>query len=112
MIFSFLIQKLVTIGEETIHTPVFLQLDANQVFLVTDRLEKFALVGESQTGKKAVKTLRLAAFAPAQVNPNSATEYTIRVYVLDDTTAALEVCFLFFPIMKVSIGNNVVAITV
>ncbi|ODM97828.1 Netrin receptor UNC5C [Orchesella cincta] len=83
-------KKLVTIGEETIHTPVFLQLDTNQVFLVTDRLEKFALVGESQTGKKAVKTLRLAAFAPAQVNPNSTTEYTIRVYVLDDTTAALE----------------------
>lgn len=73
---------------------MFLQLDTNQVFLVTDRLEKFALVGESQTGKKAVKTLRLAAFAPSQVNPNSATEYTIRVYVLDDTTSALEVRML------------------
>jgi len=69
---------------------VFIQLDANQVFLVTDRLEKFALVGESQLGKKAVKTLRLAAFATA--NPSSATsEYSFRVYILDDTAAAFEV---------------------
>ena len=58
-------------GGETLQTPVFTQLDANQVFLVTDRLEKFALVGESQLGIKAVKTLRLAAFATA--NPSSTT---------------------------------------
>lgn len=81
-----------TIGEETVDTPVFMQMDANQVFLVTDRLEKFALIGESKLGKKAVKTLRLVAFSQAQVNnPTATNEYTIRVYVLDDTTAALEV---------------------
>ncbi len=80
-------------GEETLQTPVFIQLDSNQVFLVSDHLERFALVGESEGGKKAVKTLRLAAFAPAvpQLNPNSLTDYVIRVYVMDDTIAALEV---------------------
>ena len=60
---------------------------------MSDHLERFALVGESESGMKAVKTLRLAAFAPAipQLNPNSMTEYMIRVYVMDDTIAALEV---------------------
>jgi hypothetical protein len=65
------------------------QVDSNQVYLVSDRLEKFALVGESEGGKKAVKTLRLVAFAQAQ---STTTEYTIRVYVLEDTISALEVC--------------------
>lgn len=91
--FSFL-QKLATVGEETVDTPVFMQMDANQVFLVTDRLEKFALIGESRMGKKAVKTLRLVAFSQGQAqvnNPNLTNEFNIRVYVLDDTTAALEV---------------------
>ncbi|CAG7716800.1 unnamed protein product, partial [Allacma fusca] len=85
-------QKLATVGEETNQTPVFIQLDSNQVFLVSDSLEKFAFIGESEAGKKAVKTLRLAAFAPAQVNNPSAAglEYSIRIYILDDTIAALE----------------------
>lgn len=87
------VQKLATVGEETMDTPVFLQMDSNQVYLVTDHLSKFALIGESTLGRKAVKTLRLVAFSQAQVNnPTTTNEYTIRVYVLDDTTAALEVC--------------------
>ncbi|OXA43430.1 Netrin receptor UNC5C [Folsomia candida] len=84
-------KKLATVGEETMDTPVFLQMDSNQVYLVTDHLSKFALIGESTLGRKAVKTLRLVAFSQAQVNnPTTTNEYTIRVYVLDDTTAALE----------------------
>ena len=108
MTLPFTFQKLATVGEETIQTPVFIQLDSNQVFLVSDRLDKFALVGESEAGKKAVKTLRLAAFAPAQVNSsnnlgapnNNNMEYTIRIYVLDDTIAALEVIMEVNPLEK------------
>jgi netrin receptor unc-5 len=81
-------KKLATMGEETMETPVFMQMDSNQVFLVTDKLEKFCLIGESILGKKAVKTLRLVAYAQA---PSSTNEYTIRVYVLDDNMASLEV---------------------
>lgn len=96
-------QKLTTVGEETVDSSVFMQMDSNQVFLVTDRLNKFALIGESHLlGKKAVKTLRLVAFSQAQANNPSATnEYTIRVHVLDDTMAALEVSQAKLPCNKI-----------
>jgi len=55
---------------------------------VTDKLEKFALVGQSEAGVKAVKTLRLAAFAQSSVSPS---ELIIKLYVVPDTHAALQV---------------------
>ena len=93
------LQKLVTLGEETINTPVFAQVDAHQCHLVVDQLGHYALVGQSAAtlasapaslaaSATATKTLRLAVFAPpAHLTP----DYTLRCYVLDDTIAALDV---------------------
>lgn len=77
-----------TLGEETINTPVYAQVDAHQCHLAVDQLGHYALVGES-TGAPATKTLRLAVFAPPAANAGS-TEYGLRCYVLDDTIAALD----------------------
>ena len=86
-------QKLVTLGEETINTPVYTQVDSHQCHLAIDQLGHYALVGESAccTGNPsatpATKTLRLAVFAPSNA---SGVEYSLRCYVLDDTVAALD----------------------
>jgi len=80
-------QKLVTLGEETINTPVFSQVDAHQCHLAIDQLGHYALVGESADSGAACKTLRLAVFAPPA---NQTFEYSLRCYVLDDTIAALD----------------------
>ncbi|XP_041362297.1 netrin receptor UNC5C-like isoform X3 [Gigantopelta aegis] len=80
-------QKLVTLGHETINTPLYMQLDADHCHLVTDQLQRYALIGESVGGGRAVKILRLAAFAPA-ITPSM--DYSIRVYVVEDTADALE----------------------
>lgn len=85
-------QKVVTLGEETINTPVFTQLDHGQVYLVTDQLTRFVLVGESAgNSNKAVKTLRLAVFAPSPILHPQSLDYNVRVYTLEDNMAALEV---------------------
>lgn len=81
-----------TLGEETINTPVYAQVDAHQCHLAVDQLGHYALVGESLcpgAGNPATKTLRLAVFAPPAANPGSL-EYGLRCYVLDDTIAALD----------------------
>ncbi|XP_033609322.1 netrin receptor UNC5B [Cryptotermes secundus] len=84
-------QKVVTLGEETINTPVFTQLDHGQVYLVTDQLTRFVLVGESAGNcNKAVKTLRLAVFAPSPILHPQSLDYNVRVYTLEDNMAALE----------------------
>ena len=84
---------MVTIGEETIQTPVFIQLDTNQVFLVTDQLEQFALIGEAaEAVPRPVKTFRLAVFGPSSSTgyQQSSSEYNVRVYVMLDTATSLE----------------------
>ncbi|XP_068082848.1 netrin receptor UNC5C isoform X3 [Anabrus simplex] len=85
-------QKVVTLGEETINTPVFTQLDHGQVFLVSDQLTRYVLVGESAGGgvTKAVKALRLAVFGPSPLLHPQPMDYNIRVYTVEDTMAALE----------------------
>jgi netrin receptor unc-5 len=87
-IFLLSFQKMVTLGEETINTPVFTQLDAHQCHLVVDQLGHYALIGESASNGTATKALRLAVFAPSA---NQSPDYTLRCYILDDTIAVLDV---------------------
>ncbi|XP_073992816.1 unc-5 isoform X3 [Rhodnius prolixus] len=87
-------QKIVTLGEETINTPVFTQLDQSQVFVVSDQLTRFVLVGEAANPMlpvtRPVKLLRLAVFAPMPTISSQHLDYSIRVYTLEDTIAALD----------------------
>ncbi|XP_004924806.1 netrin receptor UNC5C isoform X2 [Bombyx mori] len=83
-------KKIVGLGQETINTPIFTQLDNDKIFLVTDMLSTFVLVGESFNGK-AVKALQLAIYAPTVLNETSS-EYSIRLYVFEDTPCAAYYC--------------------
>ncbi|XP_076368268.1 netrin receptor UNC5C-like isoform X8 [Tachypleus tridentatus] len=80
-------KKIVTLNNETINTPLYCQLDSRQSHLVTDQLVRYVLVGESQAERKAIKSLILAAFAPAL---HSSVDYNLRLYCVEDTRAALE----------------------
>ncbi|XP_013412210.1 netrin receptor UNC5C-like isoform X2 [Lingula anatina] len=80
-------KHLVTFGEETLNTPIYCQVDTNCCHMMTDQLCRYALIGESMQGTAAMKRLRLAAFAPAVA---SSIDYSIRVYVVEDTQDAVE----------------------
>ncbi|XP_065201785.1 netrin receptor UNC5C isoform X2 [Planococcus citri] len=85
-------QKVVTLGEETINTPVFTQVDHNEVFLVTETFTRFVLIGEAATPliTKPVKHLRLAVFGVSPTQSSNLLEYSVRVYVIEDTKPSLE----------------------
>ena len=72
-------ERVVVLGQETLNTPVYAQLDLAQCHVVTDRLTALALTGESAKNGRATKTLRLAAFAQEGA-PGS--DITVRVYCL------------------------------
>ena len=76
-----------TLGQETLNTPSYVQLDVNNAHIMTDILASYALVGESVPNKMAGKTLQLAAFA--QESGHRGPDLTVRIYVLPDTSAAL-----------------------
>ena len=81
-------QPIATLGHETINTPVYVQMDLNYCHIMTDYLSRFTLIGEPAMGGKAIKILRLAAFAPTIP---SSIDYNIRVYFVEDNQNALEV---------------------
>lgn len=81
----------VTLGQETINTSVFCQLDKDIVYLVTDTLSRFVVVGQSSNGS-AIKRLKLAVFAP-KLCFQSSVDYSVRVYVLEDTDSSMETVF-------------------
>lgn len=84
-------QNAVTLGQETINTSVFCQLDKDAGYLVADCLSRFVIVGQSTNGM-ALKRLKLAVFAP-KLCFQSSVDYSVRVYVLEDTDSSLETVF-------------------
>lgn len=84
-------QNAVTLGQETINTTVFCQLDKDYAYLVTECLSRFVIVGRSINGN-AIKRLKLAVFAP-KLCFQSSVDYSIRVYVLEDTDSSMETVF-------------------
>ena len=85
---SLFLQKSVTLGQETINTQVYAQLDPNQCHVMTEHMQWYTLIGEAVPGGRPVKILRLAAFA---TNTHPSVDFSIRVYVVEDTHDALEV---------------------
>lgn len=79
--------RTVTLGQETLNTPAYVQLDVNNAHIMTDVLSSFALCGESFGNQTAGKSLQLAAFA--QEGGHRGPDLTVRVYVLPDNAAAL-----------------------
>ncbi|XP_076054854.1 unc-5 [Oratosquilla oratoria] len=79
-------ERFLTLGEERVDTPVFTQLDGNQVHLMTETLQHFALIGESAGSNAAVKQVRVVPTAPS-IAPHG--NITIRIYIVQDNMAAL-----------------------
>ncbi len=79
--------RTVTLGQETLNTPAYVQLDVNAAHVMTDMLASFALAGESASSGLAGKSLQLAAFA--QEGAHRGPDLTVRVYVLPDNAASL-----------------------
>ena len=82
-------RRLALLGQETLNTAVYAQLDRQRGHLLTETLQPLALLGEPAGEGPAVKRLRLAAFGP-RLQTTPAAEYCLRCYVLEDTAAALE----------------------
>lgn len=77
-------RKLLTLGKETINTPLFTQIDHNEAFIVTEQLQSYVLAGCSiDNHVVAAKRLKILLFATQSRQ--------IRVYITQDTKAAVKV---------------------
>lgn len=83
-------RKIVTLGEETINTPSFVQMDEKYAYIMTEFLGRFALVGESVAADAiGMKRLKLFLFGPS-TQPIS--DCNIRVYVAEDFPTSKDNC--------------------
>jgi len=80
-------RTLVTLGQENINSPCYVQLDLNMVHVITEQMSAVCLVGVSSHHPPAYKSLRIAAFA--QEYPQ-ASDLTVRLYCLQDTDHAVK----------------------
>jgi len=92
------VQAVCELGRETINTSVYVQMDASECHVMTDNLASYTLTGEPRTPtSKAVKILRLAAFAP---HVPTSVDFNLRVYFVEDTQDALEVCSPLYCVLR------------
>ncbi|XP_063981809.1 netrin receptor UNC5C isoform X2 [Diachasmimorpha longicaudata] len=77
-------RKLLTLGNETINTPLFTQIDHTEAFIVTEQLQSYVLAGQSiDDHVVAAKRLKIILFANQMRQ--------VRVYIAEDTKASLKV---------------------
>jgi leucine-rich repeat transmembrane protein FLRT len=80
--------EVATLGQETINTPIYTQLDLATCHIVSDGLAGWALLGRPSPTLPAYKSLRIAAFAQEFASV-PATDLTVRLYCVQDTEEAV-----------------------
>ncbi|XP_022688590.1 netrin receptor UNC5B-like, partial [Varroa jacobsoni] len=83
-------KRVVSLGQENLNTPLYCQMDSRLCHLQTDRLTRYVLCGESQVNCFATKSLVLLAFLSRHSLSLSQSEFSIRIYCVDETKAALQ----------------------
>lgn len=83
------IQEVLTVGEETLSSPCYLQLEEECCHVLMEQLGTYGLVGQSCPPQPACKRLQLALFAPRA--PCLSLDYSLRIYCIHDTPHALKV---------------------
>lgn len=76
-------------GEETLSSPCYLQLEEECCHVLMEQLGTYGLVGQSCPPRPACKRLQLALFAPRA--PCLSLDYSLRIYCIHDTPHALKV---------------------
>jgi hypothetical protein len=74
---------------------MFLNATDDKFFLMTDRVGRYALTGESRSNSqiKPSKHFRLLTFCSASITNN---DFNMRIYCIDNLLVALQVNYLFF----------------
>lgn len=95
-------------GEETLSSPCYLQLEEECCHVLMEQLGTYGLVGQSCPPQPACKRLQLALFAPRA--PCLSLDYSLRIYCIHDTPHALKVLLVcssvFFASMSVDVHNH------
>lgn len=101
-------QEVLTVGEETLSSPCYLQLEEECCHVLMEQLGTYGLVGQSCPPRPACKRLQLALFAPRA--PCLSLDYSLRIYCIHDTPHALKVLLRSSCMLCLSAFNNLLLI--
>lgn len=84
-------RKIISVGKETINTPVFVHLEEKHLYIMTEQLGRFAVVAEPKTLTHYLPAIEMRLIAFSQLTP-SRSNCSLRIYVVKDFPNSKDIC--------------------
>ncbi|XP_037956658.1 netrin receptor unc-5 isoform X2 [Teleopsis dalmanni] len=84
-------RKIIIVGEETINTPVFVQVEQRHIYIMTEQLGRFAVTARPKSDLCTNPSIKMKLLAFSQLAPNS-TNSSLRIYVVRDLPNNKDLC--------------------
>uniref|UniRef100_W8AYM5 Netrin receptor UNC5 n=2 Tax=Ceratitis capitata TaxID=7213 RepID=W8AYM5_CERCA len=84
-------RKVISVGQETINTPVFVHLEETHLYIMTEQLGRFAVVAEPKAHTNYLASIKMRLIAFSQLAPSSS-NCSLRIYVVKDFPNSKDIC--------------------
>ncbi|XP_067629271.1 netrin receptor unc-5 isoform X2 [Eurosta solidaginis] len=84
-------RKIISVGDETINTPVFVHLDDSNIFIMTEQLGRFAAVADPKVNNDQLVSIKMRLIAFSQLAPSSS-NCSLRIYVVKEFPNNVDIC--------------------
>ncbi|XP_018788809.1 PREDICTED: netrin receptor unc-5 [Bactrocera latifrons] len=84
-------RKIVSVGKETINTPVFVNVEEKHLYIMTEQLGRFAVVAEPSNLTDYLPAIEMRLIAFSQLTPSSS-NCSLRIYVVKDFPNSKDIC--------------------
>ncbi|XP_036332771.1 netrin receptor unc-5 [Rhagoletis pomonella] len=99
-------RKIISVGEETINTPVFVHMEESHLYIMTEQLGRFAVVADPKVHNNHQTSIKMRLIAFSQLVPSNS-NCSLRIYVVKDFPNSKDICTM----IETKLGGTIMGLS-